>query len=259
MAGRRIGGLWYFTFKKTGFDAERAEQRARSLRDIGADSVRVWVPWSEVERSSGQWDFSAVAALLGAAVRSGLRLDVTLCTCMAPAWYIAAHPDVWPVSHLGAQAPTSTNRVQGTLPSYWDRECRRITERFIEKTFRLCLHDLAPHVDFARISMGKLNEPTFPTKHAWWHRVRDPVGLGLRGEPADPGAPDHGRAERRAFIDRYLHRKGFLEWAIRRLNRRLAPHQRQIVFLAGSGDVEDPFGPFASHVDRYVEAGLAHP
>jgi len=265
VAPRNSAGAWYF-FIRGNYAALR--RRMEDLRGIGARFVRFWIPWSEVETEEGRFDFSRVDDAISTIASTGLRLDITLCSQMAPAWFWDKFPDARPLNERGEPVyPPLPDRVQSAPVSLWHPELRPRLEAFVERAFAECLDRWAPLILYLRMSMGRLNEPNYPdARHFWcydpWARAdyrarmeaRDGRGPARRADvPRPAGFRSLTAAGRADFIDWYRDAKDdFVLWTIRTLRRRLKPWQRVVVFLAGSDDAD-------AHRQAFIREGLVHP
>lgn len=264
VAPRNSAGAWYF-FIKGDFPALR--RRMEDLRSIGAHFVRFWIPWSEVEKEEGRFDFSYVNDAISTIVATGLRLDITLCSLMAPGWFWKKYPDARHLNEKNEPVyPPIPDRVQSAPISLWHPQLKPRTEAFISQSFSRCLDDWAPLVLFVKTSMGRLNEPTYPdSKHFWCYdayaradfraRMKEKYGGDISSLNAAWGTsyggfgtievPAPGRframttAGRADFIDWYRDAKDeFVLWTIRTLRSRLKPYQGIVVYPAGSDDAD---------------------
>jgi hypothetical protein len=275
---RNSAGAWYF-FHKGNLAA--LGRRMADLKEIGARFVRFWVPWSEVEPEEGRFDFAYVNDAIAAIAATGLRLDITLCSLMAPAWFWAKYPDARPMNERGEPVyKPSPNSVASASISLWHPELRPRTEAFINRAFAACLDRWAPVVLFVRVSMGRFNEPNYPDpKHFWcydrWAQAdfRARMDAKYAGDvsalngawgtraggfekievPEPRGFKTSTPAARADFIEWYRDAKdGFVVWAIGALQSRLKPWQRVVVFPAGSDDAD-------AHMEPFVQKGVVRP
>ncbi len=274
---RNSGGVWYF-FVENGFATLR--ERLDALRQIGAKYVRLWFPWSEIERSEGSFDFSYVENIISNIVTSGLMVDITLCPVMAPTWFWAKHPDAHMLNEKQEHFKPQPSRVQSAPISYWHPQLKVRYRQFIKESFNESLNHWSPFIHFIRISMGRLNEPTYPDKQHFWcydqHAQRD-FKKSMKARYHDDIAelnrkwstdftsfqrinvPKPGdfrvatQGQRRDFIHWYRDSKdSFVLWAIRELKAKLENHQRIVVFPTGSGDADND-------IDKFIEDGTVTP
>jgi hypothetical protein len=278
VAPRNSAGAWYF-FHKGNFAALR--RRVQDLRDIGARFVRFWIPWSEVEKEEGRFDFSYIDDVISTIAATGLRLDIMLCTLMAPKWFWQNRLSARPENERGeALYRPSPDRVQSACLSLWHPQARQRTAAFIDKCFGLCLDKWAPLILFVRISMGRFNEPNYPdARHFWCYddwaaaHFRDRLKEKYEGNIAafnlawgtryaafrDVVVPKPAQfkamtaAGRADFIDWYRDAKDeFVLWTIKTLKARLQPYQTIVVYPAGSDDAD-------VHRQDFVRDAKLHP
>lgn len=283
---RNSGGAWiFFRGQDPAADLGALATRMELLEQIGSQYVRLWVPWSEVEPRPDRFDFDKFDRLIATIVASGQRVQITLCSVMSPRWFWRKMRDGRRYTHLHWRCPRPAcnettlagagdegrhrwdpRGVQSPHLSLWaPPELKDHVRDFVGQSFARLLDKWAPFVVSVHLSLGRLNEPTYPSADHFWaydpnaqadfvaamaHRYgADVTALNLAwdtshsgfDEIAPPEAPFEGLSER--------HRRDFLEWyrdskrawveeAMGWVEAELEPWQRAVIFAAGaSGDV----------------------
>jgi hypothetical protein len=275
---RNSAGAWYY-FIKRNFPALR--RRMEDLKAIGARFVRLWIPWSEVEKEEGRFDFSYIDDIISTIAATGLRLDITLCSLMAPKWFWDKYSEARPWNERKEPVyKPIPDQVQSASISLWHPQLKPQTAKFIDRCFSLCLDKWAPLILFVKASMGRHNEPNYPDPKYFW--CYDPLaradfrarmqekygrdvsalnaawgtGFGTFGEVEVP-EPARFKAlttsSRADFIDWYRDVKDeFVLWTIQTILPRLKPHQKLVVYPAGSDDAD-------AHREDFIQKGKVHP
>lgn len=83
--------------------AEREEWRKdlRQIRELGFNTVRMWVDWATSEPRRGEFRFDQVDQMLELAEQAGLRVIIQMYTDSAPEWLGARYADASFVTHTG--------------------------------------------------------------------------------------------------------------------------------------------------------------
>jgi hypothetical protein len=301
---RNSGGVWIF------FDGlerpalpdqseakiDQMRMRVETLKQYGSQYIRIWIPWSEVESEPGMFKFEKFEKIFSTIVRSGQKLQVTLASSMYPEWFwisvLQADNDknlhwFWndsespprerPETYLKGDHRYHPRKVQSPQLSIWaPPEAKNYIHRFVDKSFEILLDKWAPFILYIQLSLGRLNEPTYPSKDYFW--CYDPNAIEdfqkrmkqkyvstsslNKSWSADysnftelrPPAPPFARIKRKQKTDffewyRDSKRRWVLEangWVLSHLKSR----QKNLFYVAGaSGDIE-----FNSKSKTYLEA-----
>jgi hypothetical protein len=269
IAPRNSGGAWVPFIQN---DYPSLRKRMKDLRSIGAKYVRLWFPWSKIEKEEGRFEFSYFEDIISNIVASGLKLDITLATIMAPMWFWHKYPDAYMINQRGQRIfKPRPDMVQSAPISIWHPQIKPRYEKFIDQCFIKSLNHWAPFIYFFRISMGRLNEPTYPDKNCFCcydpHAQKDFrdkmkekytnitalnsswsssfYNFAAIKVPKPDQFKNMNENHRRDFIYWYRDSKDqFVLSLVDRLQSRLKPHQKIIVFPAGLDDADKYFDGF---------------
>ncbi len=161
------------------------------MRDLGFNTIRVWVVWADAEPEEGRLELGPVPGLLEEAARCGLKAVVTTVFDAAPGWAFEKFADAWITCMDGWRVPPQAirSRPQGGWPG-------------------LCLH--CPQVleavaNFVRRTVGALKDSEAI------------VGWDVWNEPFLPTAPyDFGHERRNWQCFCSWTERAFREWLERK-------------------------------------------
>jgi|GEM_PF-5528801 len=184
---RNSGGAWLYYGGDASADLAGLANRMANLKANGAQYIRLWIPWVEVEPQPGVWDFEKFDRMIATIVAEGFRLEITLSPTMSLEWFWRDYLNAsTPVLHryceelvegtttcqlASARYPKNLKSVGNPHASFWAPDSvTYFIQRYIQQTFTQLLDRWSPFIVFVSPGLGRLNEPTYTnTEHFWSH------------------------------------------------------------------------------------------
>jgi len=73
-------------------EKEEWSKDVRTMKDIGFNIFRVWLPWQKIEREENKFNFSEMDQIVDAAEKNGISIQLTL-ALSPPIWFTKKYPD----------------------------------------------------------------------------------------------------------------------------------------------------------------------
>ncbi len=141
-----------------------------TMRELGFNTIRVWLVWGTLEPRQGEVDVERIIALLDLATRHGLGVGLLFHLHGCPEWAIRRYPQYWYIDERGRSFEPA---ARGNTPSGgWPGLCFDHTEvqQFEEAFITTLMRGVGDHPAVA--FWEPVNEP-----HQWIDIAQSPPGV----------------------------------------------------------------------------------
>jgi hypothetical protein len=141
----------------TNTDLNILAKKVRLLKSIGVDALRVDIPWKDVEKTDGNWDFSQWRDRFKTIVDNELMLKPIISVHFdgyIPDWFWQRYPDAKFVNGRGTESRQYI--------SYWHPQMRSAIEQVTKAYFEQLFSEFEDKILAIHISAGMYGEPWYP-------------------------------------------------------------------------------------------------